>query len=174
MFDVDYPRCRKRLPMLTPLVVLASVLLVAASPQGQDMRQDLREAEHQNSEQLVLRKDADNHTTRAAIEALRLAQERVEAAAKLRLAETATAEVAARIDALAQQRRDAERRLKARAEAMQPLLPLIERLSLYPAETLLAVPASPERGAARCSGAAGSVAADGNRGRSPAPRPGGA
>ena len=27
---------------------------------------------------------------------------------------------------------------------MQPLLPLIERLSLFPAETLLAVPAKPE------------------------------
>ena len=41
---------------------------------------------------------------------------------------------------MAQQRRDAEQRVQDRAKAMQPLLPLIERLSLYPAETLLAVP----------------------------------
>jgi septal ring factor EnvC (AmiA/AmiB activator) len=73
-----------------------------------------------------------------------LAHQRVEAAAKLRLAETATADVASRIDALAQRQRDAEQRLNARAEAMQPLLPLIERLSLYPAETLLAVPTAPD------------------------------
>ena len=34
--------------------------------------------------------------------------------------------------------------MQIRAAAMQPLLPLIERLSLYPAETLLAVPAPPD------------------------------
>jgi septal ring factor EnvC (AmiA/AmiB activator) len=68
----------------------------------------------------------------------------MEAAAKLRQAESATADVAARIDALSAQRQQAEQRLQAHAAAMAPLLPLIERLSLYPAETLLAVPAPPE------------------------------
>jgi septal ring factor EnvC (AmiA/AmiB activator) len=63
----------------------------------------------------------------------------------LRQAESATADVAARIDALAQRRRDAEQRVQDRAKALQPLLPLIERLSLYPAETLLAVPLPPEK-----------------------------
>ncbi len=48
------------------------------------------------------------------------------------------------MDDLATQRRQAEASLAARAETMQPLLPLIERLSLFPAETLLAVPASAE------------------------------
>ena len=38
----------------------------------------------------------------------------------------------------------AQASLDARAESMQPLLPLIERLSLFPAETLLAIPARPE------------------------------
>ena len=42
------------------------------------------------------------------------------------------------------ERREAEASLAARAETMQPLLPLIERLSLFPAETLLAVPARAE------------------------------
>ena len=42
------------------------------------------------------------------------------------------------------QRRQAQAGLDARAETMQPLLPVIERLSLFPAETLLAVPAQPE------------------------------
>ena len=42
------------------------------------------------------------------------------------------------------ERREAQASLAARAETMQPLLPLIERLSLFPAETLLAVPARAE------------------------------
>ena len=77
--------------------------------------------------------------------ALLLAEERVEAAAKLRQAEAATADIAARIDALSQQRREAEQRVQDRAKIMQPLLPLIERLALYPAETFLAVPAPPDQ-----------------------------
>jgi murein hydrolase activator len=116
----------------------------AAKPREADTQRELRDAERVGAEQLAARKDAAARSARAAAETLRLAQERVEAAARLRLAESATADVAARIDVLAQRRRDAEQRLKVRAEAMQPLLPLIERLSLYPAETLLAVPASPD------------------------------
>jgi septal ring factor EnvC (AmiA/AmiB activator) len=117
----------------------------AGAASGEDeTRRELRDAEHLNAEQLAARKEAADKAARAAAEALRLAYERADAAAKLRLAEAATAEAATRIDALAQRRRDAEQRLTLRAEAMQPLLPLIERLSLYPAETLLAVPAPPE------------------------------
>ncbi|MDR3532591.1 MAG: peptidoglycan DD-metalloendopeptidase family protein [Rhodopila sp.] len=130
--------------MLTMLVTLAPAVGLAASSTEADTRRDLRDAERMSAQQLAARKDAADRATRAAAETLRLAHERVEAAAKLRLAESATADVAARIDALAQRRRDAEQRLKVRAEAMQPLLPLIERLSLYPAETLLAVPAAPD------------------------------
>ena len=130
--------------MLAVLIALAPAAAIAASPREADTRRDLRDAERQNSEQLAARKDAADRAARAAAKALLLAQEQVEAAAKLRQAETATADLAARIDALAQQRREAEQRVQIRAKAMQPLLPLIERLSLYPAETLLAVPAPPD------------------------------
>lgn len=126
------------------MVALAPAVLFAASPSEDQTRQNLRDAERQNSEQLAARKDAADRAARAAAEALRLARQRVEAAARLREAETATADVATRIDALAQRRRDAEQRVEARAKAIQPLLPLIERLSLYPAETLLAVPVPPD------------------------------
>ena len=126
------------------LAVLAAMAPTAVWPREADTKRELRDAERQSSEQLAARKDAADRTARAAAEALRLAHERVEAAAKLRLAESATADVAARIDALAQRRRDAEQRVQERARALQPLLPLIERLSLYPAETLLAVPAPPQ------------------------------
>lgn len=124
--------------------MLAAMAPTAVWPREADTKRELRDAERQSSEQLAARKDAADRAARAAAEALRLAHERVESAAKLRLAETATADVAARIDALAQRRRDAERRVQERAKALQPLLPLIERLSLYPAETLLAVPAPPQ------------------------------
>ena len=115
-----------------------------SGPRESETKRELRDAERLSTEQLAARKDAADRAARAAAEALRLAHERVEAAAKLRVAESATADVAARIDALAQRRRDAEQRVQDRAKALQPLLPLIERLSLYPSETLLAVPAPPE------------------------------
>jgi len=126
------------------LLILAPAMASAAGSREADTRRDLQDAERLNNQQLGARKEAADRAARATAEALRLAQERVEAAARLRVAEVATADVAARIDALAQRRREAERRVQVRAKAMQPLLPLIERLSLYPAETLLAVPAPPD------------------------------
>jgi septal ring factor EnvC (AmiA/AmiB activator) len=130
--------------LLALLIALAPGIVFAASSREDDTRRNLREAERLSGTQLAARKEAADRAARAASEALRLAHERVDAAAKLRLAEGATADIAARIDALAQRRRDAEQRVQVRATAIQPLLPLIERLSLYPAETLLAVPASPD------------------------------
>ncbi len=130
--------------LLAALVALAPAATLAASTREDDSRRDLRAAERTNSEQRAAQQDAAARAARAAAEAVRLAQEQVEAAARLRQAETATADVAARIDGLAQRRSDAEQRVQARAKAMQPLLPLIERLSLYPAETLLAVPVPPD------------------------------
>ena len=130
--------------VLALLIALVPAVAVAASHREADTRRDLRDAERLSSEQLAARKDAADRTARAAAESLRLAQQQVDAAAKLRQAEAATSAVAAQMDALAKQRREAEQRVQARAAAMQPLLPLIERLSLYPAETLLAVPAPPD------------------------------
>lgn len=130
--------------LLAVLVALAPSAGFAASLREADTRRDLRDAERMTSEQLAARKDAADRAAKAAAEATRLAEQQVEAAAKLRQAEAATADAAAKIDALAERRRQAEQRVRIRATAMQPLLPLIERLSLYPAETLLAVPASPD------------------------------
>lgn len=81
----------------------------------------------------------------AAISAMQasLAQQRVEAAAKLRAAEEATAAAADRMASLAEQKKKVSAALAARAAAFGPMLPLIERLALYPSETLLAVPAPP-------------------------------
>lgn len=79
----------------------------------------------------------------AAAEEARLAGLRVAAAARLRDIETAAADRAAAVAALAERRDAAAARLHEHAAALAPLLPLMERLALYPAETLLAVPAAP-------------------------------
>ncbi len=138
----------------TALLVLLAVLTptpgIAADARPEVMskqtatQRTLRDAERLRGEQLAIGKDAAARARRADAEAQRLLQARVDAAARLQQADAATADVAARIDALAVRRRDAEQRLTTRAAAMQPLLPLIERLSLYPVETLLAVPGAPE------------------------------
>ena len=74
-----------------------------------------------------------------------LAEQRVAAAARLRQAEIATDASAERIAALVRDRAAAEAALAARSAEMAPLLPLIERVSLYPAETMLAVPQPADR-----------------------------
>jgi murein hydrolase activator len=127
------------------LAVLMPRSVLAESAQETEAQRALHDAERTNNEQLAAQKDAADWAAKVAAEALHLAQERVEAVAKLREAEAATADIAARIDTLSQQRREAEQRVQAQARAMQPLLPLIERLSLYPAETLLAVPTPPDQ-----------------------------
>lgn len=79
------------------------------------------------------------------MEEQRLAQQRVVAAERLRSVEAEVSDRAAEVSDLAARRTAAEVRLRQHATALAPLLPLMQRLSLYPAETLLAVPAPPER-----------------------------
>ncbi|HET6306351.1 MAG TPA: peptidoglycan DD-metalloendopeptidase family protein [Rhodopila sp.] len=127
--------------ILAALLAVAPATSLAASSKEADTARALQDAERQNSEQLAARQDAADRAAKAAARAQFLAQQQADSAAKLRQAEAATSDVATRMDALAAQRHQAEQRLQAHAAALQPLLPLIERLSLYPAETLLAVPA---------------------------------
>jgi septal ring factor EnvC (AmiA/AmiB activator) len=99
----------------------------------------------------------------AQAEASRLAAQRVIAAARLRETEAATAAAVARLDSLARGRLQTEQRLAARSADLSPLLPLIERLSLFPQDTLLAVPAMPTdavRGALLIKGLTQQIAAD--------------
>ena len=130
------------LALLLPVLLASAAAL--AQPKPAATPQDVRSAERARAAELAAQKDAAARAAAALAEEQRLAQERIDAAETLRATETATADTATRMDALAARRRDAEARLAKRAEAMRPLFPLIERLSLYPAETLLAVPAPPE------------------------------
>jgi septal ring factor EnvC (AmiA/AmiB activator) len=125
----------------------SALLLLAATAQAPNpdaARQQMQDAERARDAERAHQKDAAQRAAAAAAEERRLAAQRVAAAQRLRQSEAATEAVATRIESLARQRAEAEARLRQQAEAMEPLLPLIERMSLYPTETLLAVPAAPE------------------------------
>ena len=136
---------RVRPSSLLPLLALIAVAAHPHRPSKEDAaRREMEQAERARAADSAAQQEAAARAVAATAEAQRLTQERVAAAARLHQAESATAAVAARIDDLAAQQRKAQADLAARAETMQPLLPVIERLSLFPAETLLAVPASAE------------------------------
>lgn len=71
------------------------------------------------------------------------AEARLQAAGLVRQADEAVSRAAQRVTALEARRRAADARLQDRAAALAPLLPLAERLGMFPAETLLAVPLPP-------------------------------
>lgn len=136
---------RARPSRLLSLLALIAVAAQPARPNKEDAtRQQLEQAEQARAAEQAAQQAAAARAATAAADAQRLTEQRIAAAARLRQAETATAAAAERMDALAAARRKAQADLDARAETMQPLLPVIERLSLFPAETLLAVPAQPE------------------------------
>ena len=122
--------------------------LAAAGPakaeNAADTRREMREAEQTRKTELTAQRQAASRAAAAGEQERRLAAQRVAAASRLRQAETATADAAQRMDDLATRKREIEVQLAARAADMVPLLPLIERLQLYPAETLLAAPTDPE------------------------------
>jgi septal ring factor EnvC (AmiA/AmiB activator) len=104
----------------------------------------LEDIERTRAERLAAQREAAARAAAASEAEKHLAEQRAATAARLREAEATTLAVAHRIDALAQARQEAEDRLKARAADLAPLLPVVERLSMYPTETLLAAPGSPE------------------------------
>jgi septal ring factor EnvC (AmiA/AmiB activator) len=136
---------RARRNSLLALIGLLTVAAQPARPTKEDIaRQQMEQAEKARAAEQAAQQAATTRAVAAAAEAQRLAADRIAAAAKLRAAEAATADAADQVDRLASRQRQARASLDARAETMQPLLPVIERLSLFPAETLLAIPGQPE------------------------------
>lgn len=148
------------------LAAVLAALPVAAQPVPSDSakaRAQLRDAEQSRAGSLAAQREAAARAAAAAAQEQRLAAARADALAKLRVAETATLTVARRMDDLARRKAEADARLKAQAAALAPLLPVMERLSLYPAETLLAAPGTPEdavRGLIVLQGLSRQIAAD--------------
>ena len=73
------------------------------------------------------------------------AETQSQSAVQVRQADEAVSEAAQKVVALEATRRAAQARLQERAAALTPLLPLAERLGMFPAETLLAMPVPPEQ-----------------------------
>jgi septal ring factor EnvC (AmiA/AmiB activator) len=126
------------------LAVAGALLLTAAAPAPAPSAQDVQQAEKSREASRKAQEIARAKATAAAAEEKRLADARVAAAAKLRALETGLASSADRVADLARRRAEARAELDQRAAALAPLLPVIERLARYPAETLLASPQSTE------------------------------
>ena len=123
---------------------LLLLVLAAAAPAPQPTQAELREAERNRAALQAQQRASQARAATASAEERRLAAERITAASSLRALEAQSAQSADRVSDLAQRRSDSQARLAERARAMGPLLPVIQRLALYPAETLLAVPMPPE------------------------------
>ena len=106
--------------------------------------QQVQEAERARAVEIEAQRQAQAQVRAAAAEEERLGRERAAAAVRLRALEATTEARAQVVAELARRRGEAEGRLAARAAELAPFLPLIERLGLFPAETLLAVPMAPE------------------------------
>jgi murein hydrolase activator len=136
---------RARPSSLVPLLAVIAVAAHPVRPSKEDAaKQEMERAETARAAEQAAQQQAAARAAAVAAEVRRLAASRIAAVARLRQAEAATAAIATRMDELGTEQRKAQAALAARAETMQPLLPVIERLSLFPAETLLAVPAQAE------------------------------
>ena len=117
------------------------VSAVAAPP----TQQRVQELERARAAELAAQHAAQTRAAATRVAETRLASQRIEAAARLRNLEVATAEAVANVETLAKRQAEAASRLAQREADIAPLLPLVQRLGLYPAETLLALPLPPEQ-----------------------------
>ncbi len=125
--------------------IVTALQVFAAEPASlEQARARLNAAEQDRAAALGEQQTAAQKAAVAAAEATRLAAERAVAEVRLRDARRATTAAAAKMQALERARRDAEERVASETKALEPLLPVLERLSRYPAETMLAVSLPPE------------------------------
>ncbi len=128
--------------MRLPLSVAA--VLICATAYAQPAR-ELREAERARAALAAAQQEAAGRAAAAADAERTLSDQRIAAASRLQRTEGEAAKLAAEVDALAARQRAASEALAQHEAALHPVLPLIERLALYPSETLLALPAPAPR-----------------------------
>jgi septal ring factor EnvC (AmiA/AmiB activator) len=141
---------KKRTKKLLLLVFGRAVLLglVAAAPRGagrQQAVQRLHDTERARDRQLAAAAAASRAQQDAAARAAALAAQRIQEAAQLRQIETRVDETSRALAAATFDRQSAEAEIARRTADIDAMLPLVLRLSRYPAETILAVPAPPDR-----------------------------
>jgi septal ring factor EnvC (AmiA/AmiB activator) len=128
---------------------LLAVLCIGASPCAASTRSEtarlLAIAEQQRQAQAREAARAAREAESARAQAAQLAEQRVRAATALRGVEENVVAAAARLAQLQAQQDKAEADLKALQASFSALVPLMLRMSRYPAETVLAVPAPPDQ-----------------------------
>lgn len=115
----------------------------AALQREADTRARLQRAETDRAAREAARAAASRIAAADAARAATLAAQTKDAAATLRTTERRADDVAAQVADTAARRSDATARLAAQTAKLAPLLPLMQRLALYPDQTLLAIPANP-------------------------------
>ena len=133
--------------MLSSLAIVAPLLLANPDAQGRPSRPTATQALAARSLAARARAERDVALRRAAVAAARavaLSAATVQAASEVRQTERNAAGAAERVQALAADQEAARQALDAGSRALAPLLPVVTRLSLYPAETLLAAPLDPD------------------------------
>jgi murein DD-endopeptidase MepM/ murein hydrolase activator NlpD len=150
---------------MRPMRALLALLLALATP-GLAQRPDaaaLREAERAAEAARAAGSEAARRAAEAGEAERRLAERRVALAAEAQARDAAHDAALARAAAAQDAARAAGAEATQRREALAPLLPLMLRLSLWPEETLLALPVPPEealRGAAVLRAAAARIGAE--------------
>ncbi len=146
--------CRARFLLLffrkDGLFLLSAVMLCAAAPRHNhsDPTEQHRQATEQHREAMEQQRQAavaKRDLAAARAQEAALADQRAKAAAELRAVEADVLAATDRLAAAGAAQAKADAALAAHEAAFSQLIPLMLRLSRYPAETVLAVPASPER-----------------------------
>jgi len=128
----------KRLLMV--VAVFAACSPCAGTPRN-DAAQRLKQAEKHRAEQEASQQAFALTAQDAQAQAARLADARVKATTALRATEDSVVDAADRLQHAQAAQIQAEQALKQRAAAFSALVPLMLRMSRYPAETVLAIPA---------------------------------
>jgi septal ring factor EnvC (AmiA/AmiB activator) len=128
---------------LAAALFAASVGVAFGSPRT-DAASRLQKAEQQRLTQETQLQAAARALQDAQAEGTRLADQRVRATAALRTTEDSVVDAALRLQRAQTAQGDAEAALKQRAAAFSALVPMMLRMSRYPAETVLAIPVPPD------------------------------
>ncbi len=110
----------------------------AGSVQEQTTRDQMDEAERVRALEIDTQREATEKAASALREENKLTEEQAAVFARLKQASAVVDQMTRHLADLEQSKTEAARRIAARAKLLEPLLPLMLRLSRFPAETLLA------------------------------------
>lgn len=127
-----------------PRVMACAVLALLCTAQAPAPREQLREAERAAAQSRAAAAQAARLAAEAEAEERRLAEQRVAAARRMQQLEAQVEAARDRAGAAAAASTAAAGEAERRAAQLAPMLPVMRRLTLWPSETLLVVPAEPE------------------------------